>query len=297
MSIVRTDVEFSSDGIICRAWFYRPESRGSVPVVVLAHGLGGIREMRLDSFAERFAEAGYACLVFDYRHFGASDGVPRRLLSVSRQREDWRAALKFARTLPGVDPGAVIAWGTSFSGGHVLAMGASEPGIAAVIAQCPFTDGFASALTNGPRTTVKLIARGVTDAVRAALGMEPTFVKVVGEAGEAALMTSEPAQKGYPALIPSGLEVRNEVAARFALQIPFSRPGKYVKNLMCPALICVCESDSVAPAKATLRHTKTSRMADVRVYPYGHFDIYVGDAFEEVVAEQIAFLSKHVPAD
>ena len=47
---------------------------------VMAHGLGGVRQMRLDAFAERFSSAGYRCLVFDYRHFGAGAGEPRQLL-------------------------------------------------------------------------------------------------------------------------------------------------------------------------------------------------------------------------
>lgn len=56
----------------------------------MAHGLGGVRQMRLDAFAERFSSAGYRCLLFDYRRFGASPGEPRQLLSVRRQLEDWR---------------------------------------------------------------------------------------------------------------------------------------------------------------------------------------------------------------
>ncbi|HEX6519024.1 MAG TPA: hypothetical protein VF070_03290 [Streptosporangiaceae bacterium] len=28
----------------------------------------------------------------------------------------------------------------------------------------------------------------------------------------------------------------------------------------------------------------------------GHFDIYVGEPFERVVADQLAFLAQHVPA-
>jgi hypothetical protein len=31
------------------------------------------------------------------------------------------------------------------------------------------------------------------------------------------------------------------------------------------------------------------------VYPNGHFDIYVGEPFERVVADQVEFLQRHVP--
>lgn len=54
-------------------------------MIVMAHSLGGVRQMRLDAFARRFSAAGCRCLVFDYRHFGASAGEPRQLLSVRRQ--------------------------------------------------------------------------------------------------------------------------------------------------------------------------------------------------------------------
>ena len=44
----------------------------------MAHGFAAQKEGRLDAFAERFAAAGFAVLVFDYRHFGLSSGEPRR---------------------------------------------------------------------------------------------------------------------------------------------------------------------------------------------------------------------------
>ena len=33
----------------------------------MAHGFAAIRALRLAAYAERFAEAGYAVMVFDYR--------------------------------------------------------------------------------------------------------------------------------------------------------------------------------------------------------------------------------------
>lgn len=291
----RSDVEFTSDGVLCRAWLYRPETEGPAPVIVMGHGLGATRVMKLEQYAERFVEAGYACLIFDYRHFGSSDGQPRQLLSVPRQREDWRSAIRFARTLDGVDPDRVVAWGTSFGGGHSIVMGATEPGLAAIIAQCPFTDGLASSLTVAPVSTLRVLGRAIGDVLGAAVGRGPVYVKTVGPAGSPALMTAADAQTGYPPLVPPGEDVSNDVAARFGLQIVFHRPGTYIKDIRCPALLCVCKTDSVAPAKATLRHAGNAPNATVKVYDRGHFDIYVDDGFEEVMKDQLAFLREHVP--
>jgi hypothetical protein len=86
----RTELTFPSGDGRCAAWLYQasPNTRQpgeSAPCIVLAHGFGGVREARLGAFAERFAEAGIAALVFDYRHFGASSGEPRQLLDIHRQ--------------------------------------------------------------------------------------------------------------------------------------------------------------------------------------------------------------------
>ena len=72
ISYVRSDVWFTSGDARCAAWLYRPDGVVNPPIVVLAHGFAAFRELRLDAYASKFAQAGYAALVFDYRHWGAS---------------------------------------------------------------------------------------------------------------------------------------------------------------------------------------------------------------------------------
>src|SRR5689334_18834797 len=101
MSTSEQQIEFSSQGTTCRGLFVRPRSEQLAPLIVLIHGLGGVYEMRLDAYARRFAEAGYAALTFDYRYFGRSDGHPRHLLLREQQQADIEAAIAFGKTLPG----------------------------------------------------------------------------------------------------------------------------------------------------------------------------------------------------
>lgn len=291
----RTDVEFESGDAVCRAWLYGADTAAPRPVIIMAHGLGAIREMRLDAYAERFSEAGYACLVFDYRHFGASGGEPRQLLDIGRQLEDWNAAIAFARTRTDVDTSQIILWGTSFGGGHVIATAAGNPAVSAVIAQCPFTDGVASVLAMNPITSARVTAAAIADTMGHRLGRAPVLVALSGPARSAALMTAPDVVAGYGALIPEGSLHRNEVAARIGLRIPFYRPGARTGDISCPIMFSVCETDSVAPAKATLRHARRAPRGEVKLYPEGHFEIYLGEPFERVIADQIAFLHKHVP--
>jgi pimeloyl-ACP methyl ester carboxylesterase len=300
MSVVsaqREDVWFNSGSDRISAWLYRSKvdgAEGRAPLLVMAHGLGAVRTMRLDAYAERFCAAGYACLVFDYRNFGDSEGAPRQLLDIRMQLQDWTVAVAFARTLAGVDLDRIGLWGTSFGGGHVIATAARLPGIAAVVAQCPFTDSIASLGAIPPSTVARLTALAVRDLISARLGGSPVMVPTAGHPGEVALMTAPDAYPGYLKLVPDGMPLRNEVAARIGVTILPYRPGRLAAKVPCPILFCVCETDSVAPSAPTLRYAATAPRGEVKLYPEGHFDIYVGDAFERVIADQLDFLDKNL---
>ena len=290
----REDVWFDSGDDRISAWLYRPASNDATPLLVMAHGLGAVRTMRLDAYAERFSAAGCACLVFDYRNFGDSEGEPRQVLDIGMQLADWAAAVAHARTLPGIDHDRIGIWGTSFGGGHVITTAARLPGIAAVVAQCPFTDGIASLRAINPLTTARITAQAVRDVVGSRLGRPPVLIPTAGKPGELACMTAPDAYPGYLGLMPDGGQVRNEIAARIGLQVATYRPGRHTAKIGCPILFCVCETDSVAPAGPTLRYAAKAPRGEVKVYPEGHFAIYVDEAFERVVADQLAFLDKHL---
>jgi len=128
------------------------------------------RDARLDAYAERFVAAGLAALVFDYRHFGASAGHPRQLMDIDRQLGDWRAAIAYARSLPGIDPDRIALWGTSFSGGHVAALAAADPRIAAAISQVPYSGLGGRGRLPRPVFLARMIAAAVRDKVRGRSG-------------------------------------------------------------------------------------------------------------------------------
>lgn len=144
-----------------------------------------------------------------------------------------------------------------------------------------------------PLTAAKVTAAALRDAIGARFGQEPVMVATSGLS--TALMAAPDAEPGYLGLVPATAPFRNEVAARVALGITTHIPGRKAANVNCPILFCICETDSVAPVKATLRHARKARRAEIKRYPEGHFDIYVADALERVVVDQIRFLSTHVP--
>ena len=292
-----TTTQFLSGGVHCVADFYRPAGSGPFPVIVMGHGVGGTRKMRLPAFAERFAAAGYACLVFDYRHFGDSECEPRQLLDIPHQLEDWKAAIAHARTLPGVDPERVAIWGSSFGGGHVLSTAADVPNLVAVISQCPFTDGAASSKTSEPKVSLKLAVLALRDIIGSKFGAKPLLVPLAGRPGETAFMTAPDVWDGQQRLYPPGHNFSNSVAARFAFGISRYFPGRKTHLIQAPVLFCICDPDTVAPAKQALEYAARTPRHEVKRYPYGHFEIYVDDAFEHVVRDQLDFLRRTVPVN
>lgn len=294
--VERADVQFDSWGTNCAGWLYRPAGRTRPgPAVVLGHGLGAVKEMGLDAYARRFAAAGYVCLVFDYRHFGGSGGTPRQLLDVDKQLADWAAAISYARSLPEIDPDRVAIFGSSFGGGHVIVTAARDHRLAAAIAQCPFTSGTASLRCIDPAGLVKVTALAVRDQLARLRGREPVRVALAGPPKSAALMNAPDAERGYLALVPPGLDFTNGVAARLGLKVPLLHPGRQASKVRCPIMFNICDHDSVAPAGPTTRYAERAPRGEIVHYPVGHFDIYSGPAFEDVVADQVRFLRTHLP--
>lgn len=288
----RTDVSFSVEGVRCAAWLYRPEGEGPAPCVVLAHGFGATREMRLDAFAERFAAAGFAALVFDYRHFGASEGEPRQLLDIGRQLADWSAAVAWVREQPGIDPDRIVLWGSSFSGGHVIATAANDARVAAVIAQVPFVDGLATLRLLPPLTAVRLTLAGLRDEYRRRRGGRPFTVAIVGPPGAVAAMSTPDAEPGYRALIPPGVPFNDRVAAGIALRLALYRPGRKAARVRCPLLVSVGTDDAITPPRPARRAAAAAPRGELVEYPIGHFEAYQGTAFERGVTDQTAFLGR-----
>jgi len=137
----RQDVLFDGDGVKLHGWLWPAAPGAQRGAIVLSHGFSAVLEMGLTDYAQAFAEAGFACLAYEHRGYGRSDGWPRLETDPWRQVEDMRAAISFVRTLPGVDPERIGLWGTSYSGGHALTVAALDRRVRCVVAQVPLVSG------------------------------------------------------------------------------------------------------------------------------------------------------------
>lgn len=139
----REQISFDCDTADCVGFFYSPSEphrESTFPAVVMAPGIGSLKEMGLTYYAIEFAKHGFAVLLFDFRHWGKSGGEPRCQAIPNRQVEDYRHALTYLAARPDIDEQRLGVWGTSFSGAIALQVAALDNRIQVVVSQTPPTD-------------------------------------------------------------------------------------------------------------------------------------------------------------
>lgn len=289
----RENVDFYSNGTRCSAWLYLPYGDKKCPIIIMAHGLGGVREMWLDRYAERFAAAGYSCFLFDYRNYGASDGNKRQLINVKDQLVDWNNAINFIKKDERVDGNKVLIFGSSFSGGHAITLSAHRNDIKSAVAQCPYTDQWATIKAISPVSIIKFIPYLVGDLLSCLTGYHPVMLKLADPRGKSALM-AVPDYDKFLKRIPENSNFVNEAPARTILEFLKYSPSRYTKNVDNPIYVAACLKDTLAPAKATIRCAKRAKNVTIKEYDCGHFDIYFDNFFEEANRDYIEFFNRTV---
>jgi pimeloyl-ACP methyl ester carboxylesterase len=289
------EIRFGASPEECVGRLYRPDSpTGTLACVVLGSGFSCVRDQGLDAVAERLADAGYAALAFDYRHWGESEGEPRQLSDAGRHRVDWRAAISRAAAEDDIDSGKIVLWAYSLGTGHAQALAADGVDVAALICVAPLLSGRGSLLhIGGTRHVIRLTGAGLRDAARAVRRAEPYRIPAVGEPGSLAVINSPETVDGFAAITPPGSSWRNEVCARVALIPPYNLVRK-VGRIGCPVLYCVFREDDVNPPDLARRAARRAPRGELREYPGGHYAAFSEGVFESLLADQVEFLDRHI---
>lgn len=288
---------FLCGGLTLDATLYLPaERRGRLPVVVMGNGFGAPRGFGLERTAEALAARGLAVLLFDYRHFGGSEGEPRQLVDVDAQLADFRAAIAHARTLPEVDAQRVGISGTSYGGGHALTVAAEDGGVAAVVAKVPHCDTRAAFAQTSMGEVARNMALAAKDALGARFGRPPLEIALVGEPGERAIMTHAGWRARYLGLVPAGARWHNGIPARSLLAIGEYRPVTSAPKVRCPVLVVYSKADQGIPASSVEATIAALRDVSVMAFEGDHFDVYDGPPSDEVRAREVAFFAEKLGA-
>nr|CCC92333.1 conserved hypothetical protein [Trypanosoma congolense IL3000] len=128
------DVSFSStDNYTLRGWYVpAPKEKSRGVGVVLVHGGGRDRRAWL-RHVPFLHNAGYSCLLFDFREHGLSDGNMRGFTYGMKERFDVVAACQFMRSAYGYE--FICAMGTSVGGSSAIMAAAIDKTIDLIVAE------------------------------------------------------------------------------------------------------------------------------------------------------------------
>jgi fermentation-respiration switch protein FrsA (DUF1100 family) len=297
---MRQDIEFDAEGTTLRGWLYVPDgASGPAPTIVMCHGYSAVKELFLDAFAEVFCEAGFCALVYDNRCLGASDGEPRQEIDPWAQVRDYRHAITYARTRPEVDGDRIGVWGSSYSGAHVLVVGAIDRRVKCVVAQVPLISGHENA-----RRLVRADLVGPTMEMFAAdrearyRGEPPVRIPVVAPEGEPCAL---PTADSYEWFRASGAERApswiNECTLRSVEMFWEYEPGMYLPWISpTPLMLVVAAGDHLTVSDLALEAFERAREPKrLELLPGGHFDAYVAD-FERSSGAARDWFAQHLLA-
>jgi uncharacterized protein len=296
---MRRDTEINAEGVILRGWLYLPDSAyGEVPAVVMAHGFSAVKEMYLDRYAEVFSTAGLAALVFDNRNFGASDGEPRDEIDPWQQVRDYRHAITWLRQQPQINRERIGVWGSSYSGGHVLIVGAIDRRVKCVVAQVP--------LVSGSRNLARLVRADLAAPLRAQFdadregrfaGSPPAMLPVVTAElnGIAALPTADSWEWFTQTARTRAPAWHNQVTLRTVEMLGEYEPGSYINRVSpTPLLMVIAADDHLAVAdEALAAYNRALEPKRLVILSGGHFDAYVKD-FDHASSAACAWFVEHL---
>lgn len=293
------DILFTTtDGTTLRGWHYTPNASGKHPTIVMAHGFSAVKEMYLDKYAEQFARAGLASVVYDNRNFGGSDGEPRQEIDPWLQVRDYSDAITFAQSLDQTDPTRIGVWGSSYSGAHVLVVAAIDRRVKCVVSQVPAISGSA-----GFRRLVRadfiapLQAQLHADRANRATGGAPAMIPVVAE--DPTVPSALPTADSYRWFIETAAarasSWRNEVTLR-TIEYAFGyEPGAYIGLISpTPLLLIVAVNDHLAVSDlAIAAYERAFEPKKLVLLPGGHFEAYV-EAFEQSSGPACDWFREHL---
>lgn len=293
-------VSFLADcNVQLRGNLYIPSTgQGPYPALTLSMGYGGVKEQGALPYAEAFASAGFVVLFHDHRGFGESEGTPRQDINPWQQIEDWRRAITYLQSRPEVDRERIGLWGSSYSGGHALVLGATEPRLKAIVSQVPTISGYQQGLRRvNPSNLAALEASFAADDRAQLDGGEPHRIALVSDGSVPASYTDPEAVAFYLQPIPDGLW-ENNVTVRSTRAARMYEPGVYVGRISpTPLLMIVGDNDRITPTDLALdAYQRALPPKKLLIFPGGHFDAYL-DEFEKTSGAALQWFTSHLMQD
>ena len=290
-------VSFYSEGVRLAGDLYLPPDIGAGERragIVLCHGYTGVRNIYLPDNARVLAEAGWVVLNFDYKGWGESEGPKTRLAPYSRVA-DAMAALTFLGAQPEVDAGRLGLYGTSYGGATVVWTAAIDPRVKCVVSVVGIGDGARwMRSVRRPDEYSDLLQEAAADRVRRAETGRSQFV----ERGRVLLADRQSAEIGAKARAGNPSAV-TEVPLEFVDDTLLFNP-EWVVDRIAPRPVMFITADDdrlVPPAESEALYARAGEPKKLVVLKgFGHYEVYEGEAFRQVMDATIDWYREHIPA-
>jgi pimeloyl-ACP methyl ester carboxylesterase len=290
----RKKIHFQAEDITLRGWFYVPlHLQMQMPGIIMTPGFSALKEHHYDEFAQTFVNAGFCVLLYDNRNCGESDGHPRLEIDPILQAHDMSYAIHFLQNQKEVNKDKIGLWGSSFSGGIVLAVAAKDKRVRCVVAQTPFVEGYHRTLQLEDSTKLAALQKKfAADRASRALGHPSTMIPVVTSDPEKTAVMNQPSAYQFFTSIP---EWENKVTLKSIENAYAFSPIDIIQDIApIPLLFIVADQD-------TVNSTELARKAFAKALPPkkivmakgGHFDPH-GDLFGICSKEACDWFSEHL---
>ncbi len=288
-------VNFYSEGVKLAGDLYFPDDLAAGQRragIVLCHGYTGVRNIYLPDNARVLNEAGYVVLNFDYKGWGDSEGPRTRLAPYSRVA-DAQAALTFLAAEPQVDPDRLGLYGTSYGGATGVWVAAIDPRVQCTVAVVGIGNG--ARWMRGvrrPDEYFDLLHRAAADRTRRALTGKSEFVP----RGEILLPDRNSAEIGAKARAGNPAAV-TEVPLEYVDDTLGFNPEWVVDQMPRPIMFITTDNDRlVPPAESEALYARAGNPKRLVILQgWGHYEIYEGEAFRQVMTAATDWYTQYLP--
>lgn len=263
--------------------------------IVLCHGYTGIRALYLPDNARVLNEAGYVVLSFDYKGWGDSEGPKSRLAPYSRVA-DVQAALTFLAAQPMVDANRLGLYGTSYGGATVVWVAAVDPRVKCVVSVVGVGNGQRwMRSVRRPDEYFDLLDRSAADRLRRATTGESEFV----ERGDILLPDRQSAElaaaarRGTPGAV-------SQIPLEFIDDTLGFNPEWVVDKIAPRPVLFITTSDDrlVPPEESEAMYRRAGEPKRLVVLEgWGHYEVYAGECFRQVMEPTVAWYREYLPVD
>jgi len=290
-------ISFYSEGVKLRGDLFLPDDLKpgqKRAAVLLCHGYTGVRNLYLPDNARLLAEAGYVVMNFDYKGWGDSEGSPSRLDPHGRVA-DAQAALTILASQPMVDADRLGIYGTSYGGATVVWTAAIDARVKCVVSVVGVGNGRRwMRNVRHPDEFHDLLDRSAVDRLRRATTGASEFVErteiLLPDRQSAEL--SAAARRGNPGAV-------SQIPVEFVDDTLNFHPEWVVDKIAPrPVLFITTDNDRlVPPEESEAMYQRAGEPKKLVVLKgWGHYEVYAGEAFRQVMEPTLAWYQEHMPA-